>query len=68
MENNEKDHLVLIADMITVARREFNDRSYIYLLWGWAVCLCALTEYALLKMGKEYHPVVWLALPFVSIL
>lgn len=68
MENNERDNLVLIANMMTVARRDFTDKSYIYLLWGWAVCICALTEYILLKMGKEYHPMVWLALPFVTII
>jgi hypothetical protein len=62
MENNEKQHLALIADMINIARKEYSDNSFIYLVWGWVVCLASLAEYVLLKMGKEYHPAVWLVM------
>lgn len=67
MENNEKQHLALIADMINIARKEFSDDSFIYLLWGWTVCLAALAEYALIQMGKSYHAIVWLLMPVAAI-
>jgi len=59
MENTEKQHLELIADMINVTRKEFSDDSYIYLIWGWAVSIACILEYVLLRMGKEYHAIVW---------
>ena len=67
MENNEKDHLALISEMINIARKEFDDDSWIYLLWGWAVCLASLAEYALLMMGNKYHSIVWLLMPVAAI-
>ncbi len=62
MENNEKQHLELITEMINIARKEYSDDSFIFLLWGWSVCLASLGEYALLKLGTEYHSLVWLIL------
>lgn len=62
MENNEKQHLALITEMINIARKEYSDDSFIFLLWGWSICLASLAEYALLKTGSVYHAAVWFVL------
>jgi hypothetical protein len=62
MENNEKQHLELIAEMINTARREFNDSSFIYLLWGWAICIASVSEFILVQMKNEYHYIGWVVL------
>lgn len=67
MENTEKQHLELIARMIQVARKEYNDDSWVYLLWGWAVTLAALAQYVMLRVDSPYYPFVWLALPVVAV-
>ncbi len=59
MENNQQQHLDLIAEMINTARSEFNDRSFIYLIWGWAVFIASLSQYALIKMNVEYNFLGW---------
>lgn len=68
MENTEKQHLELIARMIQVARKEYTDDSWIYLLWGWVVSLACLAQYALIKMQSTYYAYVWLALPAVAVI
>ena len=60
MEHNEQQQLALISEMISTARKEFSDNSTIYLIWGWAVCIASLAEFALIQMGKDYHGIVWL--------
>ena len=60
MENTEQQNLALIADMIADARKEFNDRSFYFLLWGWVVSLCCLAQYVLLYLKKDYNGIVWI--------
>jgi hypothetical protein len=60
MENTEKQQLALIADMIAIARKEFSDNSFIYLLWGWAVSICSVAQFVLIKMNSDYNGIVWL--------
>ena len=48
MENTEKQNLELITRMIQVARKEYNDDSSIYLLWGWTVTLACIVQYVML--------------------
>ena len=67
MENTEKQNLELIAEMISSARKEFSDDSFVYLLWGWSVCIVALAEFALMQVKFENHALVWLALPLVAV-
>ena len=67
MENKEQEHLALIADMINIARKEYSDNSFIYLVWGWSVCLASLAQYVLIEMKKECSGAVWLILIPVAI-
>lgn len=66
MENTEKQQLELITEMIHIARKEFSDNSFIYLLWGWSVCLASLSEFLLIQLGKGWHFAVWLIIPVVA--
>jgi hypothetical protein len=59
MENTEQQ-LALISQMISTARKQFTDNSFIYLLWGWAVALAALAEFALMEAKFGNHAIVWL--------
>jgi len=59
MESTEQQ-LALISEMINTARKQYADNSFIYLLWGWAVSIASLTEFALIEAGKDYHGMVWL--------
>ena len=67
MENTHQQQLELISEMINSAKKEFNDDSFIYLLWGWAVCIAALAEYALMQMNFTYHYIVWISMPVVAV-
>lgn len=68
MENNEKQHLELIADMINTARKEFSDDSFIYLVWGWAVCIASIAQFVLLHMKSEYNALAWaILMPLAAI-
>ena len=67
MENIEKQNLELITRMIRSARKEYNDDSAIYLLWGWTVTLACLVQYAMLHMGSNLSGLVWLSLPVVGV-
>ena len=69
MENTEKQHLELITQMISIARKEYDDDSYIYLIWGWTVSIACLAQYVLMRMNKDYSGIVWLiCIPLAIIL
>lgn len=67
MEPTQKQQLELITSMIDSARKEFNDDSFHYLLWGWSVCLASLAQFVLLQLNSPYNGMVWLLLPLVAI-
>ena len=68
MENTHEQQLELISEMIDSARKEFSDDSFIYLLWGWAVCLAALGEYVLMQINYPHHYIVWISMPVVAVI
>jgi hypothetical protein len=68
MEYNEQQQLDLISEMIKSARQEFSDDSFIYLLWGWTVCIASLTEFIMIRMGNDMHGMVWLVFIPVAII
>jgi hypothetical protein len=53
MESTPKQHLDLIAEMIQTARREYNDSSNIYLLWGWVVSIASILQFILIQMHHD---------------
>ncbi|MBN3521193.1 hypothetical protein JYB62_14375 [Algoriphagus lutimaris] len=60
-ELSSKDSLALITDMIRKAKREVaGDGSFQILLWGWAISICNLGHYALMKAGIANSYLIWL--------
>jgi hypothetical protein len=57
-----KQSLLLIESMINRAKDKFAEDGSMYLLWGWVVFICSLTQFVLLHFYKyPYHYIVWFA-------
>jgi uncharacterized membrane protein len=57
-----KQSLLLIESMINRAKDKFAEDGLMYLLWGWVVFVCSLTQFVLMHYFKyEHHYVVWFA-------
>jgi len=57
-----KQSLLLIESMINRAKDKFAEDGSMYLLWGWVVFICSLTQFVLLHFFKyPYHYIVWFA-------
>jgi hypothetical protein len=61
-ENFEpKQSLLLIESMINRAKDKFAEDGFLYLVWGWVVCICSLSQFILLHFFKyPYHYIVWM--------
>ncbi|HMG68293.1 MAG TPA: hypothetical protein VK588_11430 [Chitinophagaceae bacterium] len=56
-----RQSLLLIESMINRSRDKFAEDGFMYLLWGWVVFICSLSQFILLHFYKSpYHYVVWL--------
>ena len=57
-----KQSLLLIESMINRAKDKFAEDGSMYLLWGWVVFICSLTQFVLMHFFKyPYHYIVWFA-------
>jgi hypothetical protein len=55
-----KQSLLLIESMINRAKDKFAEDGSWYLLWGWLVFICSLSQFVLLHFFKyPYHYIVW---------
>lgn len=71
MNENEKkmsgeESLSLISGMINLARNRFSETGTLYLLWGWVVLVCCLTQFISMKYfdyekGYQVWFLTWLA-------
>ncbi len=53
--------LEIIQTMINRAKDKFSEDGHLYLLWGWVVFACSITQFILLKYTSfEQHYFVWL--------
>ncbi len=64
MENNDSlsaaDSLKLIESMINKAQNRFTENGTLYLLWGWVVLICSISQYFLAKiMTFSQASLVW---------
>lgn len=54
--------LQVIQSMIEKAKNQFSENGHLYLLWGWVVFICSITQFVLLKIVHyEKHYLVWIA-------
>lgn len=57
---NPKESLLLIESMINRAKDKFAEDGHLYLLWGWIVFICSITQFILLLFfNYPYHYIVW---------
>ncbi len=73
MENTEKEmsseeSLRVIQQMIHTAKRDFEDDSFHYLLWGWLVFAASLGQFILLKQGNENAAITWMLMPIGAVI
>ena len=65
MENRDTDltpadSLQLIESMINKAKDRFGEDGHLYILWGWLVLICSVTEFVLFHFFQyEKHYLVW---------
>ena len=60
--------LHLIGSMINRAKARFNENGHLYLIWGWAVFICSLTQFILMYYVQvAEHYFVWMAMWLVFI-
>jgi hypothetical protein len=58
---NPKERLLLIESMINRAKDKFAEDGHMYLLWGWIVLICCITQFIMLHFfHSPYHYIVWL--------
>jgi len=56
----EAESIQLIGSMINKVKNRFNERGYLYLLWGWVVLICCITQFIatyFFKSGHSYY--IW---------
>ena len=58
----------MIAEAIQTARRQFNEKGTIFLMWGWMVTIAAITQYILIKMEVANNSLPWLLMPLAAII
>jgi hypothetical protein len=51
--------LQAIHEMIEKAKGHFIENGHLYLLWGWVIFACSLTQFILRKIGYHGHYQVW---------
>lgn len=72
MEEKEltaQESFYLIEGMINKAKDKFAENGFLYLLWGWVVFFCAITQYILIMFTNFPKPemvwgITWLVVAF----
>ncbi|HTF31790.1 MAG TPA: hypothetical protein VK625_23190 [Flavitalea sp.] len=64
MENDQlstgEEGLAIIQSMINKAKNQLGDNGHLYLMWGWVVLVCSLTQFVILNFFySPYHYMVW---------
>lgn len=64
----EQESLQIILSMMEKTKQRLTDNSKYFLMWGIAVIVCALLQYALLKNLQSGTQRVWLLMPIMAII
>lgn len=59
MENQNQQHLDLIAEVIKSAQRRYQDDSPYYILWGLTVFFACIAQFILLHFAPTYNGLAW---------
>src|ERR1051325_1728372 len=58
---SQQDSLLLIESMIKKAKNRFGENGFLYLLWGWVILFCSLSQFVLhYFVHYERHYLVWM--------
>jgi len=58
---SEVESFEIIRNMINKAKGQFGENGQLYLLWGWVILICSLTQFYLIhEVQYEKHYLVWL--------
>ena len=63
----EQESLIIIQQMINKSKKQLTDRSKYFMMWGFAVFLCAILQYILLINLQNHSQRVWLAMPVLAL-
>ncbi len=56
----EKESLALITNMINQAKNRLNENGFLYLLWGWLILICSLSQFFFNYFFEwKYSFVIW---------
>lgn len=58
----EQESLELIHKMINSAKRDIENDSFHYLLWGWLVFIACTLQFVLMKMNISFSYIGWMVL------
>lgn len=54
------DSLAVIQAMINKAKDQFSENGHLYLVWGWAILVCSIGHFVLLKfVQSQYASMIW---------
>lgn len=57
-----QESLAIIESMINKAKNQFGENGFLYLLWGWVVLFCSLTQFVLMHVVHyPKHYLVWMS-------
>jgi hypothetical protein len=65
---SKEDSLLIIESMVRKAKNQFSENGHLYLLWGWTVFICSLSQFILMyffQLEKAY--MVW-ALTWIMVI
>lgn len=55
------ESLKVIHSMIEKAKNNYSENGHLFLLWGWVVMFCSITQFILMKyVQTERHSMVWM--------
>ena len=55
-----QESFAVIQNMIETAKNQFSENGHLYLLWGWVVFICSVSQFILLSVYHyQYHYMVW---------
>jgi hypothetical protein len=64
----EQESILIIQQMIGKSKQRLHDRSKYFLMWGFAVFGCAITQYILLKLLWQHTQRIWLLMPVMLVI
>lgn len=58
---SERESLMIIEQMINTAKSQFSEDGHLYLLWGWVVLICSISQFILFHyFHSPWHFTVWI--------